>query len=105
MTLNQPEIIAKPLFSGRKILWVGCAFILAVMCVSTADIIYSLRKTAVRSDAVISAFRQRSHLLDSLRGLMLRSALSPEGDSERGMGPRNPESWENEPQPGKSDQP
>ena len=85
MTLNQPEIIAKPLFSGRKILWVGCAFILAVMCVSTADIIYSLRKTAVRSDAVISAFRQRSDLLDSLRGLMLRSALSPEGESERAI--------------------
>ncbi|WP_233580906.1 sensor histidine kinase [Acidipila sp. EB88] len=47
--------------------------------------IYSLRKTAVRSDAVIYAFRQRSHLLDTLRGLMVRSALSPASGSDRAM--------------------
>jgi signal transduction histidine kinase len=82
---DRPENVAKPLFSGWKISWVGCAFILAVMCVSTADVIYSLRKTAVRSDAVISAFRQRTHLLDTLRGLMIRSALSPDSGSQRAM--------------------
>jgi signal transduction histidine kinase len=85
MTTDRPKNIAKPLFSGSRVLWVGCAFILAVMCVSTADVIYSLRKTAVRSDAVISAFRQRTHLLDKLRGLMLRSALSPDSGGERAM--------------------
>ena len=82
---ERPEIIAKPLFSGRKILWVGCIFILAVMCISTADVIYSLRKTAVKSDAVVSAFRQRSRLLETLRTLMLRSALSPDSDGERAI--------------------
>ena len=82
---DTPEIIARSLFSGRKVLWIGCAFILAVMCVSTADIIYSLRKTSARSDAMVSAFRQRSHLLDALRGLMLRSALSPDNVVERAI--------------------
>ncbi|WP_157178394.1 sensor histidine kinase [Terriglobus roseus] len=77
--------IAKQHLSGMKVLWVGCAFILAVMCVSTADIIYSLRKTSIRSDAVISAFRERTHLLDTLRALMLRSALSPNNAGERAM--------------------
>ncbi len=85
MKTNRPENIAKPLFSGRRILGIGCAFILAVMCVSTADVIYSLRKTAVTSDAVISAFRQRTHLLDILRGLMIRSALSPDSAGQRAM--------------------
>jgi signal transduction histidine kinase len=85
MTTDTPKDIAKPLFSGRRILWVGCAFIMAVMSVSTADIIYSLRKTAARSDAVISAFRHRTHLLNTLRGLMIRSALSPESDGDRAM--------------------
>ncbi|WP_246409787.1 sensor histidine kinase [Granulicella aggregans] len=82
---DRTKIIAKPLFSGRKILWVGCVFILAVMCVSTADVIYSLRKTAAKSDAVVSGFRQRSRLLETLRTLMLRSALSPDSDGERAI--------------------
>ena len=81
----KPESAAISLFSGRKVLWVRFAFILVVMCLSTADIVYSLRKTAVRSDAVISAFRERTRLLESLRGLMLRSALSPENGSQRAM--------------------
>ena len=85
MPTDRPENIAKPLSSARKILWVGCAFILAVMCVSTADVIYSLRKTAVRSDAVISAFRQRTHLLDTLRSLMIRSALAPDSGGQRAL--------------------
>lgn len=79
------ENIASPLLSGRRILWVGCALILAVMCISTADIIYSLRKAAARSDAVTALSRQRSHLLDRIRGLMLRSALSPENRGQRGL--------------------
>ena len=83
--MNRPENITGPLFSGRKILGICCAFILAVMCISTADIIYSLRKTAIRSDAVIYAFRQRTHLLDTLRGLMVRSALPPDSGSERAI--------------------
>jgi hypothetical protein len=45
MNIDKPDFLAQPLFSGRKILWFGCAFILVVMCLSTADIIYSLRKT------------------------------------------------------------
>ena len=85
MTIDRPENTAKPLFSGRKTLWVGCAFILAVMCVSTADVIYSLRKTAVRSDAVISTFRQRTHLLNTLRGLMVRSALTRDSGGQRAL--------------------
>ena len=83
MSTDKGQHVAKPLFSGGKILWVGCAFIFAVMCVSTADIIYSLRKTAIRSDAVISTFRQRTHLLDALRGLMIRSALPTDGGVQR----------------------
>ena len=82
---DRPENIARPLFSGRKILGIGCAFILAVMCASTGEVIYSLRKTAIRSDAVIYAFRHRTHLLDTLRGLMVRSALSPDSGSQRAM--------------------
>ncbi len=85
MATEQPENTAKPLFSGRKVLGIGCAFILAVMCVSTADILYSLRKTAVRSDAVILAFRQRTRLLDTLRSLMIRSALPPDSGGQRAM--------------------
>ncbi|HVR27564.1 MAG TPA: sensor histidine kinase [Candidatus Polarisedimenticolia bacterium] len=85
MTTDTPKNIAKPLFSGRRVLWVGCAFIMAVMSFSTAEIIYSLRKTGARSDAVISAFRHRTHLLNALRGLMIRSARSPNSDGERAM--------------------
>ncbi len=85
MPTNGPQNIVKPLFSGNKILWVGCALILAVMCVSTADVIYSLRNTAVKSDAVISGFRQRTHLLDALRRLMVRSALAPDVDDQRAL--------------------
>ena len=66
-------------------MWLGSAFILVVMCLSTADVIYSLRKTAARSDAVVSAFRHRSHMLDNLRSLMLRSALSPDFDDDRAI--------------------
>jgi signal transduction histidine kinase len=69
---------ATPLFAGRGVLWAGCAIIIAVLCISTADIVYSLRQTSVESDAVISAFRQRTHLLDQLRALMTRSALAPD---------------------------
>jgi signal transduction histidine kinase len=82
---NTPENIARPVFSGRKILWVGCAFIVAVMSVSTADVIYSLRRTAFRSDADISAFRDRTHLLEILRSLMIRSALAPGSSGERAI--------------------
>ena len=85
MSIDKPDFSPQPLFSGRKILWLGSAFILVVMCLSTADVIYSLRKTAARSDAVVSAFRHRSHVLDNLRSLMLRSALSPDSDDDRAI--------------------
>lgn len=85
MTTDVPQKRDKPLFSGNKVLWVGCALILVVMCLSTADIIYSLRQTSVRSEAVISAFRQRTRLLDTLRGLMIRSALAPDSGGQRAM--------------------
>ena len=80
-TLN----IARTHHSGSKILWVGCAFILTVMCISTADVVYSLRKTAARSDAVVSTFRERTHLLDRLRGLMIRSALATDSGGQRAL--------------------
>jgi signal transduction histidine kinase len=85
MSTEKPDFQTQPLFSGRKILWFGCAFILIVMCLSTADVIYSLRRTAGKSDAVVSAFRQRSRMLEKLRALMLRSALSPDGDDDRAI--------------------
>jgi signal transduction histidine kinase len=83
--LSKSDALDSPLASGRVVLWIGCAFILAVICITTADVLYSLRKTSAKSDAVVSAFRERSHLLEALRGLMLRSARSPESDAERGM--------------------
>jgi signal transduction histidine kinase len=85
MSIDTPDLLGQPLFSGRKILLFCCAFILVVMCLSTGDVIYSLRKTAGRSDAVVSAFRQRSRMLERLRALMLRSALSPDSDDDRAI--------------------
>jgi signal transduction histidine kinase len=89
MSTQKPDFLTQPLFSGRKILWFGCAFILIVMCLSTADVIYSLRRTAGKSDAVVSAFRQRSRMLEKLRALMLRSALSPDSDDDRAIDTRD----------------
>lgn len=89
MDIEKPGFLAQPLFSGRKILWFGCVFILVVMCLSTADVIYSLRKTADRSEAVVSAFRQRSRMLDRLRALMLHSALPPNRDDDRAIDTRD----------------
>ncbi len=85
MGIDKPDFLAQPLFSGRKVLWLGCAIILIVLCLSTADVIYSLRETVRRSDGVVSAFRQRSRMLDGLRTLMLRSALSPGNDDDRAI--------------------
>ncbi len=85
MTMDKPKILAGPLFYGRKVLWMGCAFIMTVVCASTADVIYSLRKTAAKSDREVAAFRERSHLLDTLRGAMLRSVLLPESDTGRAI--------------------
>lgn len=85
MTTDRPENITGPLFTGQKILWVGCALILTVMCLSTADIIYSLRRTAARNDAVLNLSSKRTHLLDRIRGLMIRSGLSPDGDGQRAL--------------------
>jgi hypothetical protein len=59
MSIDTPDLLGQPLFSGRKILLFCCAFILVVMCLSTGDVIYSLRKTAGRSDAVVSASERR----------------------------------------------
>jgi signal transduction histidine kinase len=62
----------RPLFSGRKILLAGCIAVLGIMCFSMIDTCRSLSRTSAKSGQMMTSFRERNRILESLRSLTIR---------------------------------